>query len=427
MNTKNIQSIKGFKDILPSEVKYYNFVEKIVSEVAHQYAINELRLPLVERSELFFKSIGDSTDIVNKEMYDFIDKNGESICLRPEGTASIVRAVIEHNLVYDRGLKKKKYMYYGPMFRHEKPQKGRYRQFNQFGVEYFGYADTNSDLELIILGNYIFERLGLAGYNLHINSLGNTLDKKKYSDIIVQYFEPIKDTLDEYQLKTLVNNPLRLLDSKKDNIKNILNDLPKMRETLSDQSKFRFETLLKKLDNLGVTYSIDNSIVRGLDYYNDTVFEWRDNSLGSQNAICAGGRYDSLVENTGGESVPAIGFAIGIERIIELIKSQNVTCDNEKPTIPIMSTLSETETYCIELASILRKKYPNTRFLTTDSSASLSSQTKNALKINDYFIILLTDKNKEDKSITVKMKENKMNDMILTTNELIEFMDKSYE
>ena len=427
MNTKNIQSIKGFKDILPSEVKYYNFVEKIVSEVAHQYAINELRLPLVERSELFFKSIGDSTDIVNKEMYDFIDKNGESICLRPEGTASIVRAVIEHNLVYDRGLKKKKYMYYGPMFRHEKPQKGRYRQFNQFGVEYFGYADTNSDLELIILGNNIFERLGLAGYNLHINSLGNTLDKKKYSDIIVQYFEPIKDTLDEYQLKTLVNNPLRLLDSKKDNIKNILNDLPKMRETLSDQSKFRFETLLKKLDNLGVTYSIDNSIVRGLDYYNDTVFEWRDNSLGSQNAICAGGRYDSLVENTGGESVPAIGFAIGIERIIELIKSQNVTCDNEKPTIPIMSTLSETETYCIELASILRKKYPNTRFLTTDSSASLSSQTKNALKINDYFIILLTDKNKEDKSITVKMKENKMSDMILTTNELIEFMDKSYE
>ena len=427
MNTKNIQSIKGFKDILPSEVKYYNFVEKIISEVAHQYAINELRLPLVERSELFFKSIGDSTDIVNKEMYDFIDKNGESICLRPEGTASIVRAVIEHNLVYDRGLKKKKYMYYGPMFRHEKPQKGRYRQFNQFGVEYFGYADTNSDLELIILGNNIFERLGLAGYNLHINSLGNTLDKKKYSDIIVQYFEPIKDTLDEYQLKTLVNNPLRLLDSKKDNIKNILNDLPKMRETLSDQSKFRFETLLKKLDNLGVTYSIDNSIVRGLDYYNDTVFEWRDNSLGSQNAICAGGRYDSLVENTGGESVPAIGFAIGIERIIELIKSQNVTCDNEKPTIPIMSTLSETETYCIELASILRKKYPNTRFLTTDSSASLSSQTKNALKINDYFIILLTDKNKEDKSITVKMKENKMNDMILTTNELIEFMDKSYE
>tara|TARA_B100001564_G_scaffold26342_1_gene19565 strand:- start:1587 stop:2870 length:1284 start_codon:yes stop_codon:yes gene_type:complete len=427
MNTKTIQSIKGFKDILPSEVKYYNFVEKIVSEVAHQYAINELRLPLVERSELFFKSIGDSTDIVNKEMYDFIDKNGESICLRPEGTASIVRAVIEHNLVYDRGLKKKKYMYYGPMFRHEKPQKGRYRQFNQFGVEYFGYANTNSDLELIILGNNIFERLGLAGYNLHINSLGNTLDKKKYSDIIVQYFEPIKDTLDEYQLKTLVNNPLRLLDSKKDNLKNILNDLPKMRETLSDQSKFRFETLLKKLDNLGVTYSIDNSIVRGLDYYNDTVFEWRDNSLGSQNAICAGGRYDSLVENTGGESVPAIGFAIGIERIIELIKSQNVTCDNEKPTIPIMSTLSETETYCIELASILRKKYPNTRFLTTDSSASLSSQTKNALKINDYFIILLTDKNKEDKSITVKMKENKMNDMILTTNELIEFMDKSYE
>ena len=427
MKTKTIQSIKGFKDILPSEVKYYKYIEKIVSDIAEQYAINELRLPLLERSELFLKSIGDSTDIVNKEMYDFIDKNGESICLRPEGTASIVRAVIEHNLVYDRGLKKQRYMYYGPMFRHEKPQKGRYRQFNQFGIEYFGFKDTNSDLEIIVLGNHIFNMMKLNNTELYINSLGNELDKDKYSNIITDYFSSIKDILDDHQLKTLSNNPLRLLDSKKDNITNLLDDIPKMIDTLSIDSKNRFQILLNKLDDIGIKYHVDNSIVRGLDYYNDTVFEWRDKTLGSQNAICAGGRYDSLVENTGGDDVPAIGFAIGVERIVELLKTNNIKYEAKKPIIPFMSTISESESYGIELVTALRNKYPKISFLTTDTSASLSSQTKNALKINDSIILLVTDDNLKDKSVTVKMKENKMNDKILTKNELIELMDKIYE
>lgn len=427
MKTKTIQSIKGFKDILPSEVKYYKYIEKIVSDIAEQYAINELRLPLLERSELFLKSIGDSTDIVNKEMYDFIDKNGESICLRPEGTASIVRAVIEHNLVYDRGLKKQRYMYYGPMFRHEKPQKGRYRQFNQFGIEYFGFKDTNSDLEIIVLGNHIFNMMKLNNTELYINSLGNELDKDKYSNIISDYFSSIKDTLDDHQLKTLSNNPLRLLDSKKDNITNLLDDIPKMIDTLSIDSKNRFQILLNKLDDIGIKYHVDNSIVRGLDYYNDTVFEWRDKTLGSQNAICAGGRYDSLVENTGGDDVPAIGFAIGVERIVELLKTNNIKYEAKNPIIPFMSTISESESYGIELVTALRNKYPKISFLTTDTSASLSSQTKNALKINDSIILLVTEENLKDKSVTVKMKENKMNDKVLTKNELIELMDKIYE
>ena len=427
MKTKTIQSIKGFKDILPTEIKYYKYIEKTISDVSEQYAINELRLPILERSELFLKSIGNSTDIVNKEMYDFIDKNGESICLRPEGTASIVRAVIEHNLVYDRGLKKQKYMYYGPMFRHEKPQKGRYRQFNQFGIEYFGFKNINSDLEIIILGNHIFNKIGLNNIELYINSLGNELDKNKYSKIIMDYFSSFKDTLDEYQLKTLSNNPLRLLDSKKDNIINLLDDIPKMIDTLSTESKSRFQALLNKLDDMGIEYHVDNSVVRGLDYYNDTVFEWRDKSLGSQNAICAGGRYDSLVENTGGNNVPAIGFAIGVERIVELLKTNNINYASDKPIIPFMSTISESESYDIELVTTLRNKYPKTCFLTTDNSASLSSQTKHALKTNESIIILVTDDNLKEKSVTVRMKENKMNDMILTKTELIELMDKIYE
>ena len=426
MKTNTIQSIKGFKDILPSEIKYYKYIEKIIFDISNQYAINELRLPFIEKSELFMKSIGDNTDIVNKEMYNFIDKNGESICLRPEGTASVVRSVIEHNLVYDRGLKKQKYMYHGPMFRHEKPQKGRYRQFNQFGVEYFGFSDTNSDLELIILGCHIFDNLGLKNIKLHINSLGNNDDKIKYSEIVMKYFTPIKSKLDDYQLNTLNNNPLRLLDSKKDNIKDILEKIPTMSETLSSESKNRFNVLLDKLDDMKIDYILDNSIVRGLDYYNDTVFEWRDTSLGSQNAVCAGGRYDSLVQNTGGNDVPAIGFAMGIERIIELLKNIDISFDDQQVIIPIISTLDETESYAVEIATNLRHRYPCLSFYATDSSASLSSQTKSALKINDNFIIMITNENIKNKSITVRMKENKMNDTILTNDELIKLMDESY-
>jgi histidyl-tRNA synthetase len=425
MKTNAIQSIKGFKDILPSEIKYYKYIEKTIFDISNQYAINELRLPLIEKSELFMKSIGNNTDIVNKEMYNFVDKNGESICLRPEGTASVVRSVIEHSLVYDRGLKKQKYMYYGPMFRHEKPQKGRYRQFNQFGVEYFGFSDTNSDLELIILGNHIFDKLGLKNTNLHINSLGDENDKRKYAEVVKKFFVRIKDKLDDYQLNTLNNNPLRLLDNKKDNIRDILEKIPTMNETLSNESKNRFNMLLNKLDETGIDYICDNSIVRGLDYYNDTVFEWRDTSLGSQNAICAGGRYDALVKNTGGNDVPAIGFAMGIERIVELVKNIDLPFKHQL-VIPIISTLAETELYGVQLTTELRHRYPHLSFYSTDGSASLSSQTKSALKINDTFIILITNENIKDKSITVRMKENKMNDTILTNDELIKLMDKSY-
>ena len=318
-------------------------------------------------------------------------------------------------------------MYYGPMFRHEKPQKGRYRQFNQFGIEYFGYLDTNSDLELIILGNHIFDKLGLNNTVLHVNSLGNEEDKQKYGEIVSQYFISNKKLLDDYQLKTLENNPLRLLDSKKENIKDILKLIPKMSETLSEKSMKRFDALLGKMDEIGIKYYLDNSIVRGLDYYNDTVFEWRDNNLGSQNAICAGGRYDSLVENTGGNSVPAVGFALGMERIVELIKSSGLIWDDQNMTIPIMSTIREEDIYNLQIATMLREKYPNIRFFTTDSSASISSQIKNALKLNDNFIISITTENIKDESITVKMKENKMNDTILSKDELFQLMDKLYE
>ncbi|MDG2159317.1 MAG: histidine--tRNA ligase [Gammaproteobacteria bacterium] len=427
MKKNTIKSIKGFKDILPDEIKYYRYFELISQKVSKQFSIEELRTPIIEKSELFNRSIGEGTDIVNKEMYDFIDKSGDSICLRPEGTASIVRSVIEHALVYDRGLKKQKYWYHGPMFRHEKPQKGRYRQFSQFGVEYYGFSDSNSELELIMMGNSLLHSLNIEQATLHINSLGNKDDKKNYEKIIFNHLGKYKSSLDEYQKDTLAKNPLRLLDSKNDNIKELLLNVPTLYETLSDASKSRFDILLKKLDDLEIHYLLDNSIVRGLDYYNDTVFEWRHQSLGSQNAICAGGRYDELVNSIGGDDVPAVGFAMGVERIIEILKLTDNLKIEPNIVIPIINTSSEEKSYAHLISKNLRQHFDKINFYNTDSSVSLTSQLKHAMRINDKFIIIITDANIKNNNLTIKSNEDRMSDTIVSWKELIAYMSNKYE
>ena len=427
MKKNTIKSIKGFKDILPDEIKYYRYFELISQKVSKQFSIEELRTPITEKSELFNRSIGEGTDIVNKEMYDFIDKSGDSICLRPEGTASIVRSVIEHALVYDRGLKKQKYWYHGPMFRHEKPQKGRYRQFSQFGVEYYGFSDSNSELELIMMGNSLLHSLNIEQATLHINSLGNKDDKKNYEKIIFNHLGKYKSSLDEYQKDTLAKNPLRLLDSKNDNIKELLLNVPTLYETLSDASKSRFDILLKKLDDLEIHYLLDNSIVRGLDYYNDSVFEWRHQSLGSQNAICAGGRYDELVNSIGGDDVPAVGFAMGVERIIEILKLTDNLKIEPNIVIPIINTSSEEKSYAHLISKNLRQHFDKINFYNTDSSVSLTSQLKHAMRINDKFIIIITDANIKNNNLTIKSNEDRMSDTIVSWKELIAYMSNKYE
>ena len=427
MKKNTIKSIKGFKDILPDEIKYYKYFEDISSKVSEQFSIDELRTPIIEKSELFNRSIGDATDIVTTEMYDFVDKNGDSICLRPEGTASVVRSAIEHSLIYDRGLKKQKYWYYGPMFRHEKPQKGRYRQFSQFGVECYGFSDTNSDLELLIIGNSLLKGLNIDNVTLHINSLGDIDDKKDYEKKIFDHISSHVSRLDKYQAETLAKNPLRLLDSKSDNVKELLLNIPTLYDSLSNKSKSRFDMLLRKLDDLEISYLIDNSIVRGLDYYNDTVFEWRHQSLGSQNAICAGGRYDLLVNMMGGDAVPAIGFAMGVERIIELLKLNDDLKIQKNISIPIINTSLEKETYVHLISKNLRTTFEKINFFNTDSSASLTSQLKHAMKVNDTFVIIITDENIKNKSLTIKTSENQMSDMVVKWDELITYMRKKYE
>ena len=422
MKRKIIQSIKGFNDILPDKIDLYYFIEDAIKQLSYQYCLKEIRVPLVEKSDLFNKSIGEETEIVTKEMYEFTDKNKDLICLRPEGTASIVRCAMEHNLIYDRGIKKQKYWYYGPMFRHERPQKGRFRQFMQYGVEFFGYSDTNSDIEIITLVNQLFNKLNLNNISLHINSLGDNNDRNKYKKVIFDYLNKFKKDLDEDQLKTLSKNPLRLLDSKDKNIKNMLKNIPSLIDSINEDSKLRFEMLTNKLDELNIKYTIDNTIVRGLDYYNDTVFEWKTTELGSQDAICAGGRYDSLVEKIGNVSVPAIGFAVGIERIVELIKN-DISTTNKNFEIPIINISEENDVFCSKISTELRKQFSHISFYNTDSSSSLSSQLKLSKKLDSPFAIIIYKQSKDDNMFTIKY-FNKESDNNLTKEQLFEFIKR---
>ncbi len=414
MNNK-INSIKGFQDILPENSFLYKIIEQKLSIMMNGYGISEIRTPLLERQELFNRSIGESTDIVNKEMYSFEDKNGEHVCLRPEGTAGILRSMLQHNIIFDRGIKKQKLWYYGPMFRHEKPQRGRFRQFTQFGIEYFGYSDTNSEIELIKIMNSLFSSFELENIKLHINSLGNQSDREKYKQVIKKHFADKLDLLDESTKLTFEKNPLRLLDSKNESIREACSNLPNLHESINNQSQSSFDEFTQKLDNLNIEYIIDNTIVRGLDYYNDLVFEWKTEELGSQNAICAGGRYDSLVNNLGNINVPAIGLAMGVERIVELLKNQNH--QNNEIIYPFVDEQGINNINFIKITDKIRKKYSNLNFFNTDTSASFKSQLKYAKKINSELAILINSSETND---DIKIYYHKNNEIMTINIEKLE-------
>ena len=389
MNNKHVTSLRGFKDILPEDLRYYYLIENSLKNITNSYSINELRTPLLESTSVFDKSLGSQTDIVTKEMYTFSDKNGDSVCLRPEGTSSIVRSVIENNLIYDRGIKKKKYWYYGPMFRYERPQKGRLRQFNQFGLEYFGFSGINSDIELIILINKLFNSLSIDNYQLHINSIGNQADRDKYGAEVKSIMSDNISLLTDGEKATLENNPLRLLDSKNVKIKNILSSLPPLCDSLNEYSHKRFDSVTKLLDQLKITYTLDNTIVRGLDYYNDTVMEWKTDKLGSQDAICAGGRYDHLIQSNYSIDVPAVGVAVGVERLVELLKiNQNLSSETK---YAIVNDCHENMNLLIEISESIRGMYPEYSFMNTDPESSMSSQIKYAKKVNDKLAIIINN------------------------------------
>ncbi|MGB0205005.1 MAG: histidine--tRNA ligase [Neptuniibacter sp.] len=323
-----IKAIRGMNDILPEQTPVWQYLEGTVKEVLDAYGYSEIRMPIVEQTGLFKRSIGEVTDIVEKEMYTFDDRNGDSLTLRPEGTASCVRAAEEHGLLFNQ---MQRFWYQGPMFRYERPQKGRYRQFHQIGVETFGMAGSDIDAEIILLSARLWKKLGLLdSVTLQLNSLGSNEARETYKNALVEYLEQRKESLDEDSVRRLDSNPLRILDSKNPEMQALLADAPVLSDYLDDESKIHFSELTSMLDAAGIAYEINPRLVRGLDYYCKTVFEWVTDKLGAQGTVCAGGRYDGLVKQLGGRPTPAVGLAMGVERLILLLETLDLIPDEVK-------------------------------------------------------------------------------------------------
>ena len=321
-----IQAIRGMNDVLPDQAAYWQRVESVLVELFGLYGYREVRFPVLEKTELFARSIGADTDIVAKEMYTFIDRNGDSLTLRPEGTASCARLGLQHGLFHNQ---QQRLWYLGPMFRHERPQRGRYRQFHQAGAEAFGWDGPDIDAELIALTARIWRSLGITAASLQVNSLGDAAARRAYRERLLAYLSPLRGELDADSQRRLDTNPLRILDSKHPATQAVLVDAPLLRDHLDQDSVRHFEGLCGYLDEAGIPYEINSRLVRGLDYYSRSVFEWVSGELGSQGTVCAGGRYDTLVEQLGGRHpVPAVGFALGLERLVELL----TLGDNENPS-----------------------------------------------------------------------------------------------
>ena len=381
-----IQSVRGTKDIYSSSMRSYNHIINEARLVSELFGYEEASFPIFEKAEVFSRPLGVSSDVVSKETYTFEDRGGEKITLRPEGTAGVIRSIISEGKINDLPLR---LFYSGPMFRYERPQKGRLRQFNQFGLEYFGFSGINSDIELIILINKLFNSLSIDNYQLHINSIGNQADRDKYGAEVKSIMSDNISLLTDGEKATLENNPLRLLDSKNVKIKDILSSLPPLYDSLNEYSHKRFDSVTKLLDQLKITYTLDNAIVRGLDYYNDTVMEWKTDKLGSQDAICAGGRYDHLIQSNYSIDVPAVGVAVGVERLVELLKiNQNLSSETK---YAIVNDCHENMNLLIEISESIRGMYPEYSFMNTDPESSMSSQIKYAKKVNDKLAIIINN------------------------------------
>lgn len=328
--SKAIQAIRGMNDLLPDALALWQRIEQAAATVLAAYGYREIRFPILEKTELYKRSIGEVTDIVEKEMYTFEDRNGDSLTLRPEGTAGCVRAGIESGLLYNQV---QRLWYAGPMFRHERPQKGRYRQFHQIGVEAFGIATPDLDAELILLSARLWKQLGIHGLELQINSLGTPAARANYRQVLVDYLRAHDNRLDEDSRRRLDMNPLRVLDSKNPQMQDVIAQAPNLQEHLDDDSRAHFDSLCRLLDGAGIGYHINPRLVRGLDYYTRTVFEWVTSELGAQGTVCAGGRYDGLVEQLGGQATPAAGFALGLERLAELAAHQHLAGADLAPQV----------------------------------------------------------------------------------------------
>jgi histidyl-tRNA synthetase len=386
-------------DILPDVSGTWRYLETVVRDIVQSYGYAEIRLPLLEQTELFRRSIGEVTDIVEKEMYTFDDRNGESLTLRPEATASVVRAGITNGLLHNQ---RQKLWTMGPMFRYEKPQKGRYRQFYQFDVEALGYDGPDVDAELIIMCARMWRALGISRLTLEINSLGTPESRTSYRDALVEYFSSVKSKLDDDSIRRLEQNPLRILDSKNPDMQAIVAAAPLMLDFLDEESSEHFQSLKGLLDAAGVAYTVNPRLVRGLDYYSRTVFEWVTDALGSQGAVCSGGRYDGLVEKLGGKPTPAVGWAMGIERFVALYEA----CGGEAPAddadVYIVAVGDNTLEQAFAIAEQLRDEVTGIKVEVNLGGGSFKSQLKRADKSNAAFALILGEQEIAEKQAGLK-------------------------
>ncbi|WP_241576363.1 histidine--tRNA ligase [Rosenbergiella collisarenosi] len=398
---KNIQAIRGMNDYLPADTAVWQRIEQSLKQVLAGYGFSEIRLPIVEQTPLFKRAIGEVTDVVEKEMYTFDDRNGESLTLRPEGTAGCVRAGIEHGLLYNQ---EQRLWYMGPMFRYERPQKGRYRQFFQLGAEVFGLQGPDIDAELIMMTARWWKVLGIAEHvELELNSIGSLEARAAYRDALVAFLEQHKDALDEDCLRRMYSNPLRVLDSKNAGVQTLLNDAPKLHDYLDEESREHFAGVCQLLDDAGISYRINQRLVRGLDYYNCTVFEWVTSSLGAQGTVCAGGRYDGLVEQLGGRATPAVGFAMGLERLVLLV--QSVVPDFEpvnKVDVYVISSGQGVQSAAMQLAETLRDQAPSLKIMTNFGGGNFKKQFARADKNGAKIALVLGEDEVQNGQVVIK-------------------------
>lgn len=393
-----IRSPRGTNDILPSEIDKWHFLEQSIRKVTQLFNYKELRTPIFESTEVFSRSIGDTSDIVNKEMYTFKDRGDNSITLRPEMTAALVRSCIQNSLA-NRG-ELERLWYYGPFFRYERPQKGRFRQFHQFGAECLSSPYPESDAEVLILANHLIKDLGISNYKLNINTLGNTDSRNQYRADLIDYFSKYEDELSDDSKLRLKANPLRILDSKDINDIKLTQDAPKIIDSLDKESKIHFENVLNILEKLNISYELNANLVRGLDYYSHTVFEFQSDALGSQDSFGGGGRYDGLFEQLGGKSTPAVGFAMGVERLILILESLNSELNESALDFYI---LAGDEKYRIDTYKISEELRTQGFTVTNDIQfKSFKSQMKDANKYNAKYVIILAKNEIENNEITLK-------------------------
>ncbi|EIY4766023.1 histidine--tRNA ligase [Vibrio cholerae] len=397
---KTIQAIRGMNDCLPTQSPLWQKVEGVVKNVISAYGYSEVRMPIVEMTHLFSRAIGEVTDVVEKEMYTFEDRNGDSLTLRPEGTAGCVRSGIENGLLYNQ---EQRLWYMGPMFRHERPQKGRYRQFHQCGVEVFGLDGPDVDAELIMMTARLWRELGIAQHvRLELNSIGSLEARANYRTALIDYLEQYQNVLDEDCKRRMYTNPLRVLDSKNPDVQAILGDAPQLSDYLDAESKQHFAGLCELLDAAGIEYTVNQRLVRGLDYYNRTVFEWITESLGSQGTVCGGGRYDGLVEQLGGKPTPAVGFAMGLERLVLMMETLGNT-DVRRSVDVYMVTAGEGAMMAgMKLAEQLREQVPGLRVMTHFGGGNFKKQFKRADKVGAAIALVLGEDEVAAQTVVVK-------------------------